>query len=74
MLQLDGYMTMDANEIGITVPTFLMDCGHHRQDMPMANCRERLEDAESKLPCEHLHVKVILSQKTQPYTNAIKHR
>jgi hypothetical protein len=51
----------------------LMGCGHHREDMPLANRRQRLEDAELKLPREHLLVEVILSQKTQPHINAIKH-
>ena len=63
MLQPDGYLTMDVNECGVSVPAGLMNCGHHREDMSLANRRQRLDDAELKLPRENLLFKVILSQK-----------
>jgi len=74
MLQPDGYLTMDVNEWGVSVPAGLMDCGHHREDMPLANRRQRLDDAELKLPRENFLLKVILSQKSRPHSNAIKHK
>jgi len=74
MLQPEGYLTMDVNEWGVSVPAGLMDCGHHKEDMPLANPRQRLDDAELKLPRENLLLKVILSQKSQPHSNAIKHK
>ena len=64
MLQPDGYLTMDVNECGVSVPVGLMDCGHHREDVPLANRRQRLDDAALKLPHETLLLKVILSQKS----------
>ena len=64
MLQPDGYLTMDVNECGVSVPVGLMDCGHHREDVPLANRRQRLDNAELKLPRETLLLKVILSQKS----------
>ena len=74
MLQPDGYLTMDVNECGVSVPAGLMNCGHHREDMPLANRRQRLDDAELKLPRENLLLKVILSQKSRPHSNAINHK
>ena len=74
MLQPEGYLTMDVNKWGVSVPAGLMDCGHHKEDMPLANPRQRLDDAELKLPRENLLLKVILSQKSQPHSNAIKHK
>jgi len=74
MLQPDSYLTMDVNEWSVSVPAGLMDCGHHREDMPLANHRQRLDDAELKLPRENLLLKVILSQKSRPHSNAIKHK
>jgi len=74
ILQPEGYLTMDVNDNGVSVPVGLMDCGHHRKDMPKANRRQILDDAESKLPHENLLLKVILSQKSRPHTNAIKHK
>ena len=64
MLQPDGYLTMDVNECGVSVPAGLLDCGHQREDVPLANCRQRLDNAELKLPRETLLLKVILSQKS----------
>jgi hypothetical protein len=36
MLQEEGYITMDFNEIGASCPLGLMDSGHHHDDMPRA--------------------------------------
>jgi hypothetical protein len=68
---------MTVHDAGVSLPTGLMDCSHHRDDMPRAVCRTRgiLQDTQAlwstNIPHDLLLVKVIKSQKMWPCKNAI---
>jgi hypothetical protein len=76
----EGYITMTANDSGVSLPSGLMNGGHHNIDMPRALCRTRsiMEDIETSgatnRPRELLHLQVIELQKTWPHVNAIIHK
>jgi hypothetical protein len=76
----EGYITMTDDDSGVSLPSGLMDCGHHNNGMPRALHRTRsiVGDIEalgaSNRPRELLHLQVIESQKTQPHVNAINHK
>ena len=74
MLQPDGSLTMDVNEWGVSVPAGLMDCGHQREDMPLANRRQRLDDAELKLPREIFFSKSFCLKKVDHTQMQFKHK
>ena len=79
----EGYITMTTtatNDSGVSLPSGLMDCGHHSDDMPRALRRTRgiLNDIVGSCPTsrprELLHLQVIESQLTRPHENVINHK
>jgi hypothetical protein len=77
----EGYITMTADDSGESLPSGLMDCGHHNYDMPRALRRTRSIMENIKAPGtlnrqrgELLHLQVIELQKTRPHVNAINHK
>ena len=65
MMQSDGYVTIDASDThGILVPSGLMNCGHHFDDIPRA-LRRRSDDV-AKTQREKLRHIVINSHMTRP--------
>ncbi|KAL3774298.1 hypothetical protein ACHAW5_010202 [Stephanodiscus triporus] len=77
----EGYITMTTTDVsGVSLPSGLMDCGHHSDDMPRALRRTRsiLNDIEESCPTsqprELLHLQVIESQLTRPHENQINHK
>ena len=71
---------MTDDDSGVSLPSGLMDCGHHNDDMPRALRRTRsiVEEFEASgalnRPPELLHLQVIELQKTRPHVNAINHK
>ena len=71
---------MTADDSGVSLPSGLMDFGHHNDDMPRALRRTRsiIEDVEAlgamNRPHKLLHLQVIEWQKTPPHVNAIIHK
>jgi hypothetical protein len=61
----EGYITMTDDDSGVSLPSGLMDCGHHNDDMPRALCRTRSivenikASSTSNRPCKLLHLQVI---------------
>jgi hypothetical protein len=45
----EGFITMTADDSGVSLPSGLMNCGHHNDDMPRALCRTRsiIKDIEA---------------------------
>jgi hypothetical protein len=76
----EGYITMIDDDSGVSLPSGLMNYGHHNDDLPRALHRTRSIVAEiealgaSNRPRELLHLQVIESQKTRPHVNAIIHK
>jgi hypothetical protein len=76
----EGYITMTADDSGVSLPAGLMNCWHHSDDLPRALHRTRsiLENIEASgstnKPCKLLHLQVIESQKTRPHEDAINHK
>lgn len=67
MMQSDGYITMDADDNhGILVPSGLMNCGHHFDDVPRAVRRTKQSYDVAKTQREILRNKVIDSHMTRP--------
>jgi len=67
MMQSEGYVTMDASDKhGILVPTGLMNCGNHFDDIPRAL---RNIDDVAKTQREKLRLIVINSHMTRPKKN-----
>ena len=65
MMQSDGYVTMDASENhGISVPSGLMNCGHHFDDIQRG--LRRSSDDVAKTQREKLRDMVINSHMTRP--------
>jgi hypothetical protein len=55
----DGYIEMEHNDVhNISLPTSLMDVGHHFDDVPRSVCRNRRKLSEEDLPRTKLHDKV----------------
>jgi hypothetical protein len=71
---------MTDDDSGVSLPSGLMDCRHHNNDMPRALRRTRsiVEDIKasgaSNRPRKLLHIQVIESQKTRPHVHAINHK
>jgi hypothetical protein len=63
----EGYITMTADDSGVSLPSGLMDSGHHNDDMSRALCRTRsiIKNIEAwgavNRPCKLLHLQVIES-------------
>ncbi len=76
----EGYITMTADDRGVSLPSGLMKCGHHNDDMPRALHRTRsiIKDIKASGATNRLrkllHLQVIESQKTWPHVNAIIHK
>jgi hypothetical protein len=76
----EGYISMTDDDSGVSLPSGLMDCRHHNNDMPRALHRTRsiVEDIEAlgalNRPRKILHLQVIELQKTRPHVNAIIHK
>jgi hypothetical protein len=76
----EGYITMIDDDSGVSLPSGLMNCGHHTNDLPRALCRTRSimtnikASGASNRPRKLLHLQVIESQKTWPHVNAIIHK
>ena len=76
----EGYISMIDDNSGVSLPSGLMNCGHHTNDLPRAVRRTRSTLAnieasgESNRPRKLLHLQVIESQKTRPHVNAIIHK
>jgi hypothetical protein len=74
---LERYIAMTVNDGGVSLPTGLMDGGHHRNDMPRAVRRTREVThtlGSTDISRDFLHIEVIESQKMRPRENAIKHK
>ncbi len=76
----EGYITMTADDSGVSLPSGQMDCGHHNDNIPRALRRTRsiIEDIEASSatnrPRKLLHLQVIELQKTRLHVNAIIHK
>ena len=80
----EGYIAMNTatdDSGGVSLPSGLMDCGHHSDDMPRALRRTRsifngIEGScpDISRPRELLHLQVIESQLTRPHENQINHK
>ncbi len=77
----EGYITMIDDDSGVSLPSGLMNCGHHSNDLPRALRRTRstiVAEIEalgaSSRPRELLHFQVIELQKIRPHVNAIIHK
>ncbi len=76
----EGYITMIDDDSCVSLPSGLMNCGHHNDDLPRTLRRTRSIVAEIKAmgalnrPHKLLHLQVIESQKTRPCVNAIIHK
>ncbi len=77
----EGYIFMIDDDSGVSLPSKLMNCGHHSNDLPRALHRTRsniVAEIEalgaSSRPCKLFCLQVIESQKTRPHVNAIIHK
>jgi hypothetical protein len=76
----EGYITMIDDDSGVSLPSGLMNCGHHTDDLPRALRKTRCivanieASGESNRPHKLLHLQVFESQKKRPHVNAIIHK
>jgi hypothetical protein len=77
----EGYITMIDDASGVSLPSGLMNCGHHSNDLPRALRRTRssiVAEIEAlgalSRTRELLRLQVTELQKTGPHVNAIIHK